>query len=182
MLNKGFPEELALLNYFSNSSVTSYGSLALISGVTILGRILNGTLTTGIGFFGGIFFTAVFSRLTVEYSYAAYLLNTDRSYWGVYKDDEPPFEERLKIRLKKLSTYVVLGIGIIFFNTGFLWDKITTKPLYLIVGFITLIIVIFEAVVFVVWAFRKLKKAFTKKLKKSLKPQTFKKRKRWKKK
>ncbi|BDR59423.1 hypothetical protein XA3_18640 [Xylocopilactobacillus apicola] len=167
MLNQGYPEELALLNYFSNSSVTSYGSLALISGVTILGRILNWTLTTGIGFSIGILLTTFFSRLTVEYSYAAYLLNTNRSYWVVYKDDEPPFKERLKIRLKKLSTYVVLGIGIFFFNTGFLMQKITTEPLYSIVGSIALIIVIFEAVVFVVWVFRKINKALkTKKLKK----------------
>lgn len=113
-LKAGFPVERANANYFAQASVFQSKSLWIIFGCTVLGAFLTGYYVKVYSLIGGVFLGAVYSRLTVEYTYAAYLLNTNKEYWINYgQEPKVPLSVMLKKRLKRSSTYVVMGIILI---------------------------------------------------------------------
>lgn len=110
----GFSETRSTANYFAQSKVYESKSLWIIFGFSMLGAFLTGNLARVFGLVFGICLGAIFSRLTIELAYSAFLLNTNKEYWLNYIDEpEKPWKERLKSRLKKASTYVMLGVLLI---------------------------------------------------------------------
>lgn len=113
-LKIGFSETRTTANYFARAKIYESKSLWTIFGFSMIGVFLTGNLARVFGLVFGIFLGAVFSRLTIELAYSAFLLNKDKEYWVNYIDEpEKPWKEILKKRLKKTSTYVILGVLLI---------------------------------------------------------------------
>ena len=87
-LRKGMSEERRLKNYMAKPAVWGTGSLILIFGGTMLVRSLPSVLDGLFGLGLSILFIGAFSRLHIEYAYAAILKWRDKSYWEEYEAPE----------------------------------------------------------------------------------------------
>ena len=111
-LSKGMSEERTQKNYSARSVVTSPRSLVLIFGLTMLAPILiKGSMEAGLGLSLFVLFTGAFSRLHVEYAYAAILKWRDKEYWEEYRR-----EDGIIIPKKKWSLIIRLMVeaGVFF--------------------------------------------------------------------
>ncbi|MGK0551124.1 hypothetical protein ACSFB8_04095 [Enterococcus faecalis] len=79
-LEVGFSTERTTANHFAKSKVYESKSLWIIFGSSIIGAFLTGNLAKIFGVLFGLFLGAVFSRLTIEVGYSAYLLNKNKDY------------------------------------------------------------------------------------------------------
>lgn len=110
-LTKGMSQERTQKNFLAASSVSSPGTLLLIFGVTMLAPILiKESLVAGLGLSCFILFTVVFSRLHVEYGYAAILKWQSQDYWGEYLPT--PKEE---INFKPIRTFIRIALEVLLF-------------------------------------------------------------------
>lgn len=157
-LKIGFSEERATANYFARASAYSPKSLWIIFGFSMLGAFLTGNLKQVFGLVLGVFFGVIFSRLSIEYAYAAYLLNIDKEYWINYIDEpEMTLKKKLILRSKKPSTYVISGI-ILLVVIALIEDKYEVSETFRIVtSYVYIAIFIWFLVAFIMWAVKKIK-------------------------
>lgn len=120
-LEEGMSEERTQKNYLAKSIVTSPTSLVLIFGLTMLSPILiKGSMEAGLGLTMFVLFTGAFSRLHVEYVYAAVLKWRDKEYWEEYRREEGLTIPRTKL-LFVIRLMVEIGVffGTIYFVSEF---------------------------------------------------------------
>ncbi|HFR3412091.1 TPA: hypothetical protein ACHU7H_001444 [Streptococcus suis] len=88
-LEKGMSEERTQKNYLSSLSNASLNTLLIMFGLVMIAPLIfKGTLMTGIGLATFVLFTGAFSRLHVEYAYAAVLKWRDKEYWEEYRRED----------------------------------------------------------------------------------------------
>lgn len=149
-LKMGFSEIRTRANYFSRSKVYESKSLWIIFGFSMIGTFLTGNFGKVFGLIFGIFLGAVFSRLTMELAYSAFLLNTDKEYWVNYIDEpEKPWKEDIRNRLKKTSTYVILGVLLIIAMVEIQDRYKVDKSLQIVFSYVVMSILFFFWVVFI---------------------------------
>lgn len=157
-LKIGFSEKRTTANYFARSKVYESKSLWIIFGFSMIGAFLTGNLARVFGLVFGIFLGAVFSRLTIELAYSAFLLNTDKEYWVNYIDEpEKPWKEVLKKRLKKTSTYVIIGILLIVAMVEIEDRYKVPKGLQITFSYVLMAILLFFVVAFIMWIIKKVR-------------------------
>lgn len=149
-LKMGFSEIRTRANYFSRSKVYESKSLWIIFGFSMIGTFLTGNFGKVFGLIFGIFLGAVFSRLTMELAYSAFLLNTDKEYWVNYIDEpEKPWKKDIRNRLKKTSTYVILGVLLIIAMVEIQDRYKVDKSLQIVFSYVVMSILFFFWVVFI---------------------------------
>lgn len=157
-LKIGFSETRTTANYFAQSKVYESKSLWIIFGFSMLGALFTGNLARVFGLVFGMFLGTVFSRLTIELAYSAFLLITDKEYWVNYIDKpEKPWKEIVKIRLKKTSTYVVLGVLLMIAMVEVEDRYKLPKGLQITFSYVLMVILIFYVVAFVIWIIKKVR-------------------------
>ena len=87
-LRTGFSKERTELNFLAKPVGQGVTSISLIFGGSMLGKYMTTSQTNIFGIGAGLLFIIVFSRVTVEYAYAAVLKWRDRSYWEEYEAPE----------------------------------------------------------------------------------------------
>jgi hypothetical protein len=165
-LKIGFSETRTTANYFARSKVYESKSLWIIFGFSMLGAFITGNLARIFGLVFGIFLGAVFSRLTIELAYSAYLLNTNKEYWINYIDKpKKSWKESVRLRLKKLSTYVILGVLLIIVIVEIEDRYKLPKGLQITFSYVFVVILLFLAVAFIIWLIKKVRKKYDEKKK-----------------
>lgn len=156
-LAKGMNEERTQKNFLATSSVSSPVSLLLIFGVTMLAPILiKGSLVAGFALSSFVLLTAVFSRLHVEYAYAAILKWQSQDYWEQYNSGDvigiPWGKLRIVIRItiEVLTFFSIIIFGGDLVEQGFMPALLARS---LVIGF-----VIYWIIRIVIWSIQKRKK------------------------
>ncbi|WP_430602935.1 hypothetical protein IGJ02_000253 [Enterococcus sp. DIV0724b] len=163
-LKIGFSDTRTTANYFARAKVYESKSLWIIFGFSMIGAFLTGNLARVFGLVFGIFLGAVFSRLTMELAYSAFLLNTDKEYWVNYIDEpEKPWKEILKKCLKKTSTYVILGVLLIIVMVEIEDSYKVPKGLQITFSYVLMAILLFFVVAFIMWIIKKVRDKLDKK-------------------
>lgn len=157
-LKIGFSETRTTANYFARAKVYESKSLWIIFGFSMIGAFLTGNLARVFGLVFGMFLGAAFSRLTIELAYSAFLLNTDKEYWVNYIDEpEKPWKEILKKRLKKTSTYVIMGVLLIVAMVEIEDRYKVPKGLQITFSYVLMAILLFFVVAFIMWIIKKVR-------------------------
>ncbi|MGX7201249.1 hypothetical protein BCR22_02565 [Enterococcus plantarum] len=157
-LKIGFSEKRTTANYFARAKVYESKSLWIIFGFSMIGAFLTGNLARVFGLVFGMFLGAAFSRLTIELAYSAFLLNTDKEYWVNYIDEpEKPWKEVLKKRLKKTSTYVIMGVLLIVAMVEIEDRYKVPKGLQITFSYVLMAILLFFVVAFIMWIIKKVR-------------------------
>ncbi|MBO0468356.1 hypothetical protein JZO73_12540 [Enterococcus plantarum] len=157
-LKIGFSETRTTANYFARAKVYESKSLWIIFGFSMIGAFLTGNLARVFGLVFGMFLGAAFSRLTIELAYSAFLLNTDKEYWVNYIDEpEKPWKEVLKKRLKKTSTYVIMGVLLIVAMVEIEDRYKVPKGLQITFSYVLMAILLFFVVAFIMWIIKKVR-------------------------
>ena len=155
-LEKGMSEERTQKNFLSSISSTSLNSLLIMFGLTMVAPFLfKGTFMTGFGLATFGLFTGAFSRLHVEYAYAAVLKWRDKEYWEAYRP-----EDGIMISKKKWLFIVRLMIemGLFFGTTYFgLQLKEQNNPLEFPLRLMAIGILIYWIFRIILWKIRKQK-------------------------
>ncbi|OJG56183.1 hypothetical protein RV06_GL000299 [Enterococcus haemoperoxidus] len=163
-LKIGFSETRTTANYFARAKVYESKSLWIIFGFSMIGAFLTGNLARVFGLVFGMFLGAAFSRLTIELAYSAFLLNTDKEYWVNYIDEpEKPWKEVLKKRLKKTSTYVILGVLLIIAMVEIEDRYKVPKGLQITFSYVLMAILLFFVVAFIMWIIKKVRDKYDRK-------------------
>lgn len=163
-LKIGFSDTRTTANYFARAKVYESKSLWIIFGFSMIGAFLTGNLVRVFGLVFGIFLGVVFSRLTIELAYSAFLLNTDKEYWVNYIDEpEKPWKEILKKCLKKTSTYVILGVLLIIAMVEIEDSYKVPKGLQITFSYVLMAILLFFVVAFIMWIIKKVRDKLDKK-------------------
>ncbi len=157
-LEVGFPTERTTANYFAQSKVYESKSLWIIFGSSMIGAFLTGNLAKIFGVLFGLFLGAIFSRLTIEVGYSAYLLNKNKDYWITYTDEpKRSWKKIIKLRSKKISTYVVLSMLLIF-AIAEIEDMYAVSEVWnIIFSYVTLVLFILLTLILVWWIVKKIK-------------------------
>ncbi|MEI5993941.1 hypothetical protein [Candidatus Enterococcus mansonii] len=157
----GFSEKRTTANYMAQSKAKIYESKSLwiIVGFSTLGAFFTGNLSRVFGLVLGVFLGAAFSRLTIEFAYSAFLLNTDREYWVNYIDEpEKPWKEIVKSRLRKASTYVFIGFFILIVMVKIDEKYTLSRTTKNVFGFIMILILLGFGIIFIQWVIKKLRR------------------------
>ena len=155
-LEKGMSEERTQKNFLSSISNTSLNTLLIMFGLTMVAPLLfKGTLMTGIGLATFVLFTGAFSRLHVEYAYAAILKWRDKEYWEEYRREDG-------IIIPKSRLLSVLRFGLEFgfvLIVGYLRLEVLPKdsPYIPALKLFPKIVLVYWGIRFAVWRYRKIK-------------------------
>ena len=153
-LSKGMSEERTQKNYSARSVITSPRSLVLIFGLTMLAPILiKGSMEAGLGLSLFVLFTGAFSRLHVEYAYAAILKWRDKEYWEEYR-----LEDGIIIPKKKWFFLIRLMVEVgLFFGIIYLGLKLNEQnnPLEFPLRLATIGILLYWLIRIILWKIRK---------------------------
>lgn len=154
----GFSIERTTANYFAHSKVYESKSLWIIFGSSMIGAFLTGNLAKVFGVVFGLFLGAVFSRLTIELGYSAYLLNKNKDYWITYSNEpKRVWKKIIELRLKSTSTYVVL-IMLLIFAIAKIEDMYDVPTVWnIIFSYLTLVLLISLLLILIWWTIKKLK-------------------------
>ena len=153
-LSKGMSEERTQKNYSARSVVTSPRSLVLIFGLTMLAPILiKGSMEAGLGLSLFVLFTGAFSRLHVEYAYAAVLKWRDKEYWEEYhREDGIMMPKKKWFFLIRLVVEVGLFFGIIYLGLKL---NEQNNPLEFPLRLATIGILLYWLIRIILWKIRK---------------------------
>lgn len=155
-LSKGMSEEREQKNFLAKSSITSPVSLLLIFGLTMLAPILiKGSMEAGLGLSLFVLFTGAFSRLHVEYAYAAILKWRDKEYWEEYRR-----EDGIGGTSKKTKSFIRIFLEVLFIiGLAYLRTEIlpVDSPLIPILKIIPRLILVYWGLRIVIWGYRKIK-------------------------
>ena len=155
-LSKGMSEERTQKNYSARTVVTSPTSLVLIFGLTMLVPILiKGSMEAGLGLSLFVLFTVAFSRLHVEYAYAAVLKWQDKEYWEEYHP-----EDGIGGTSKKTKSFIRILLEVFFIiGLAYLRTEVlpVDSPLIPILKIIPRLILVYWGLRIVIWGYRKIK-------------------------
>lgn len=155
-LQKGMSEERTQKNFLSSISNTSLNSLLIMFGLTMVAPLLfKGTLQTGLGLATFVLFTGAFSRLHVEYIYAAILKWRDKEYWEEYRR-----EDGIGGTSKKTKSFIRIFLEVLFIiGLAYLRTEIlpVDSPLIPILKIIPRLILVYWGLRIVIWGYRKIK-------------------------
>ncbi|MBC6297718.1 hypothetical protein HCJ45_11450 [Listeria sp. FSL L7-1517] len=157
-LRAGFSVERTTANYSARSKVYKSKSLWIIFGSSMLGAFLTDNLATVFGAIFGLFLGAMFSRLTIELGYSTYLLHKNKDYWINYTIEPPKLWKKIiESRLKKLSTYVVFMLLLIFAITEIEDTYEIPKVWNIIFSYVILGLLISLILILIWWIIKKIK-------------------------
>ncbi|OFI46002.1 hypothetical protein BG262_05825 [Floricoccus penangensis] len=162
-LKEGFSESRTLGNYLAKSSVYSSKSLSIIGGISFasiaIGSFITGDFEKIIMLSMSIFLTIVFSRLTIEASYIAYLRFQSKKYWEDYDFDykEHISPEEKKSRKIHWIKIIYLSLSLIIFIILSDYINNVSKQLNLLIILTMLAILISWLVMFVIWVIKSIK-------------------------
>ena len=155
-LEKGMSEERTQKNFLSSISNTSLNSLLIMFGLTMVAPFLfKGTFMTGLGLATFVLFTGAFSRLHVEYAYAAILKWRDKEYWEEYR-----LEDGIGGTSKKTKAFIRIFFEVLFIiGLAYLRTEIlpVDSPLIPILKIIPRLILVYWGLRIVIWGYRKIK-------------------------
>ena len=150
-LRKGMSEERRLKNYMAKPAVWGTGSLIFIFGGSMLGRILTGSFVSVFGIGATILFISLYSRLHIEYAYAAILKWRDKSYWEEYCETDGLSRSQGR-SLVRLVLEIALFVAIIYVGMQVLPQ---THPLVPVMRMGALGMIVYWIIRFVRWIRKK---------------------------
>ena len=150
-LRKGMSEERRLKNYMAQPAVWGTGSLVFIFGGSMLGRALTGSFASIFGFGVAVFFIVLYSRLHIEYAYAAILKWRDKSYWEEYCETDGLSRSQGR-SLVRLVLEIALFVAIIYVGMQVLPQ---THPLVPVMRMGALGMIVYWIIRFVRWIRKK---------------------------
>ena len=139
-LRKGMSEERRLKNYMAQPAVWGTGSLILIFGGTMLVRSLPSVLDGLFGLGLSILFIGAFSRLHIEYAYAAILKWRDQSYWEEYEVPEALTDKQKR---KNIWVFVTLLEIVVVACAGYFSEELLKMSQLISIPIAILMIAIF---------------------------------------
>ena len=155
-LSKGVSEERAQKNFLAKSFIVSPTSLLLIFGLTMLVQLLiKGSMDAVLGLSLFVLFTGAFSRLHVEYAYAAVLKWRDKEYWEAYRP-----EDGVGGTSKKTKAFIRIFFELLFIiGLAYLRTEIlpANSPLIPILKLIPKFVLVYWGLRIVIWGYRKIK-------------------------
>ena len=155
-LSKGVSEERAQKNFLAKSFIVSPTSLLLIFGLTMLVPLLiKGSMDAVLGLSLFVLFTGAFSRLHVEYAYAAALKWRDKEYWEAYRP-----EDGVGGTSKKTKAFIRIFFELLFIiGLAYLRTEIlpANSPLIPILKLIPKFVLVYWGLRIVIWGYRKIK-------------------------
>ena len=157
-LRIGFSKERRAANYLAKTKVYESRSLLIIFACSLLGSFLTGNIVKVFALVCGLFFAAVFSRLTLELGYAAYLLAKDKNYWIEISDRaKKPWQVTVKKRFKQKSTYVILGVLVIVVMSRIKEKYELLEVWQVVFSYFTVGFLIWLGLAFIAWIIKKVK-------------------------
>lgn len=154
-LQHGFSPEHTEGNYSSRKKVQSAGSMAFIFSGTVLAGYMTAGQANILGIVGVLFLLIVFSRLTVELSYANILKWRNKEYWEEYRP-----ENGIGGTSKKTKSFIRIFLEVLFIiGLAYLRTEIlpVDSPLIPILKIIPRLILVYWGLRIVIWGYRKIK-------------------------